>query len=137
MQKIGSFFAKNWIRFLASIGVCLLIMAIYNLILHFSGYSNVWNSLYYYANGATIAGFSMLFFGLLLVLSHFGAFDIFNFFFQRKKKEDGTKENYGDYVNRKKEEKGSLNLYFLPYIIVGVLFILFSIIAILIIRSYN
>lgn len=137
MQKIRSFFAKNWIRLLASFGVGLFIMALYNLILHFNNYSNVWTSLYYYANGATIAGFCLLFFGLLLLLSHFGAFDIFTFYIQRKKKENGSKENYGDYVNRKREENSTLDLYFLAYIIVGVLFIIFSIIAILILRSYN
>ena len=86
-----------------------------------------------YRDGATIGGFALIFFGLLLVLNHFGAFDIFNYFFQRKKKEDGSKEIYSEFVERKRIEKGRLNLSFLPYLIIGCLYILFSVIALLII----
>lgn len=131
MKKIGEFFQKNYIRFIACTLAGLLIMAIYNFIVQFTSDKQAWSELYAYRDGATIAGFSLFFFGLLLVLAHFGAFDIFNYFFRRKRKENGVKENYGEYVNRKKEEKGSLNLYFLPYIFVGILFLIFSLIAIL------
>ena len=134
MRKIGAFFKKNWIRFLACLGAGLLVMAGYNFILQFTSDSEAWKELYAYRDGSTIAGFAILFFGLLLLLSHFGAFDIFNFYFQRKKKDDGSKENYGEYVKRKKEEKSALNLYFLPYIITGIIFVLFSVIALLIIK---
>ena len=106
-------------------------MLIYNLVLQSTSGVNIWVLLSSYRDGATIAGFVLFFFGLLLILSHFGAFDIFNFFFQRKKKEDGKKEIYSEYVERKRMEKGHLNLFFLPYLIVGSLYLLFSVIAIL------
>ena len=131
MLKIGLFFKENWIRFLASLGVGLVLMTVYNVVLQSTNDVNAWVMLSSYRDGATIAGFSLIFFGLLLILGHFGAFDIFNFYFRRKKKEDGSKENYGEYVERKKMEKGRLNLYFLPYLIVGALFLLFSVIALL------
>ena len=131
MAKIGLFFKENWIRFLASIGVGAIFMLIYNLVLQSTSDVNIWAMLSSYRDGATIAGFALFFFGLLLILAHFGAFDIFNFFFQRKKKEDGSKEIYSEYVERKRMEKGHLNLFFLPYLIVGSLYLLFSVIAIL------
>ena len=131
MLKIASFFKENWIRFVASIGVGAIFMVIYNAILQSTTSVNIWALLSSYRDGATIGGFVLFFFGLLLILSHFGAFDIFNFFFGRKKKEDGTREIYSEYVQRKRMEKGHLNLYFLPYLIVGSLFLLFSVIALL------
>ena len=131
MLKIGLFFKENWIRFLASIAVGLIFMLIYNLVLQSTTDVNIWAMLSSYRDGATIAGFVLFFFGLLIVLAHFGAFDIFNFFFARKKKEDGSKEIYSEYVERKRMEKSHLNLSFLPYLIVGGLYLLFSLIAIL------
>ena len=133
MQKIGLFFKENWIRFVASIVVGVIFMVIYIALLQSSIDVNAWAMLASYRDGATIAGFVLIFFGLLLVLSHFGAFDIFNFLLGRKKKEDGTKEKYFEYVERKRIEKGHLNLFFLPYLIVGSLYLLFSVIALLII----
>ena len=131
MDKIGLFFKKNWIRFVACIVVGALFMVLYNVLLQSSTDVNIWVMLSSYRDGATIAGFVLFFFGLLLILGHFGAFDIFNFFFARKKKEDGSKEIYSEYVERKRMEKGHLNLFFLPYLIVGSLYLLFSVIAIL------
>ena len=106
-------------------------MVIYNLVLQSTTDVNIWAMLSSYRDGATIGGFALFFFGLLLILSHFGAFDIFSFMFARKKKEDGSKEIYSEYVERKRMEKGHLNLFFLPYLIVGSLYLLFSVIAIL------
>ena len=133
MDKIVTFFKENWIRFLACIGVGAIFMVLYNLVLQSTTDVNIWTMLSSYRDGATIGGFALFFFGLLLILAHFGAFDIFNFFFARKKKEDGSKEIYSEYVERKRIEKGHLRLYFLPYLIVGGLYLLFSLIAILII----
>ena len=133
MNKIGQFFKENWIRFLVCIGVGGIFIVLYNLMLQSTTDVNIWVLLSSYRDGATIGGFVLFFFGLLLILGHFGAFDIFNFFFGRKKKEDGTREIYSEYVERKRMEKGHLNLSFLPYLIVGSLYLLFSVIAILVI----
>ena len=131
MIKIGLFFKENWIRFVASFGFGLFLMVIYNLILQSASETNIWAYLSSYRDGATIAGFVLVFFGLLLVIGHFGAFDIFSYYLLRKKKENGKKEIYSEYVERRRMEKGHLNLFFLPYLIVGSLFILFSVIALL------
>ena len=124
---LADFFTKNWIRMLVAFLVGLTLMALYN-VSQAAGGNPSWTGLEYYRDGSFIAGMILLFIGLLVVIAHFGTFDIFSFYAGRKKKENGHKENFGDYVERKNKERGKLTLSFLSYIIVSLVFISFSLI---------
>lgn len=89
---------------------------------------NSWTVIIGYCNGFFIAAFTLISIGLLAVLNLFGAFDIFSFYPGRKKKEDGTKESLYDYSTRKKEERGKFKLVFVPYISLGSVYLLVSLV---------
>ncbi len=129
MYKIGLFFKKNWIRFLVSVLTATTLLIVYLVAYQNADNINTWVVPAYYRDGLFIAGMVVVFFGGLAIVSNFGIFDIFSFYPGRKKKEDGKKENYGDYVQRKKLERSSeKNLYFLPYFIIGGLLLIASLI---------
>ena len=127
LYKIGDFFRRNWIRMLIAFGVGLLFMAGYNISYSTTG-ANSWGQLEYYRDGSFIAFMILLSVGLLALISQTGFFDIFSFYPRRKKKEDGTKENFGDYVQRRNQERGKLNLSFLSYIIIALMYAIFSLV---------
>ena len=134
MNKIGEFFKKNWIRFLAALAVGIVFVVIY-LVAYQSAVNkgeeklNVWVMPEYYRDGLFIAGMIVVFMGALAVVASFGIFDIFSYYPGRKKKENGYKENYGDYVNRKKLERSSnKNPFYLSYFIIGALFLITSLV---------
>ena len=133
MLKILGFFRHNWIRMLISLGVGLAIMSIYNASYQSSG-ASAWSKIEYYRDGSFIAAMTLIFVGLLSLLTHFGAFNMFSFYFNRKRKDNGYKENYTEYSERKRIERGSLDLYFLSYIIIGLLFLIFSIIVFIVLK---
>ena len=127
MEKIGRFFRENWIRIIIAVVIGAVILLAY-MLLHISSEYNQWVHPEYYRDGLFAGGISDVFIGILALLSFFGTFDIFTFYFKRKKKDSGYKENYGEYVERKRLERGHLNLFFLPYIIIGLLYISASLI---------
>ena len=134
MNKIGEFFKKNWIRFLTALAVGIVFVVIY-LVAYQSAVNkgeeklNVWVMPEYYRDGLFIAGMIVVFMGALAVVASFGIFDIFSYYPGRKKKENGYKENYGDYVNRKKLERSSnKNPFYLSYFIIGALFLITSLV---------
>ena len=133
MVKIGEFFRKNWIRMLVSFGIGLALMILYNISYAVRG-ANSWGSLEYYRDGSFIAGMALFFVGLLALISHTGFFDIFSFYPRRKRKEDGTKENYTEYVERKTIERGKLTLSFLSYIFIALLYVIFSLVLFFVLR---
>ena len=129
MNSIGNFFKKNWIRFIVSLAIGATMVCIYNFGHQISLKINPWVIPYFYRDSLFIAGMVVVFSGGLAIVSNFGVFDIFSFYPRRKKKEDGKKENYGDYVERRRAERSSdKNLYFLPYFIIGTLFLIASLI---------
>lgn len=130
LAKIGQFFAKNWIRLLIAFGIGLAFMTLYNAIQ--GQYS--WSHLEYYRDGSFIAGMILLFMGLLALLTSFGAFNIFSFYFNRKEKENGMKENYTEYSERKKEERSKFDFSFLSYIIIAFAYLLFSVITLIVLK---
>ena len=129
MNKILTFFRKNWIRLIVSLGLGATFLIIYLLAYQNADKVNTWTNPAYYRDGLFLSGMILIFFGGLAICSYFGIFDIFSFYPGRKKKEDGKKENYGDYVERKKLERSSdKSLFFLPYFIVGGLMLIASLI---------
>lgn len=131
--KIGEFFKKNWIRMLVSFVVGLVLMAIYNASYAATGVKS-WQSLEYYRDGAFISFMVITGMGLLALLAFFGAFDIFSYYPGRKKKDDGRKETYGEYVERKNLERGKFDFFFLSYILIALMYAIFSLILFFILR---
>ncbi len=132
-KKIGIFFKKNWIRLIVAFIVGLILMTIYNVSNAAAG-ANSWGKLEYYRDGSFLAGMALFFFGLLVLVASLGAFDIFSFFTRRKKKDDGHKETYAEYVQRKNQERVKINFSFLSYIIVALAYILASLILFLVLK---
>ena len=133
LSKIGQFLKKNWIRMLVAFLIGLLLMVIYNVSYATAG-ANSWGRLEYYRDGSFIAGMVLFFIGLLAIISNTGFFDIFSFYPGRKKKENGSKENYAEYVQRRNEERGKFNLYFLSYFIIALVYALLSIILFFVLK---
>lgn len=124
-MAVVEFFEKNWIRMIIVFSVGLVIMALYNVSYAASG-APAWTRLEYYRDGSFITAMSLFFVGLLVLIAHFGLFDIFSFFAGRKRKENGQKENFGDYVERKRNERSHFDFAFLAYILVSLVFLAFS-----------
>lgn len=127
LYKIGAFLKKNWIRMLVAFAIGLIFMTIYNASYASTGV-NSWRQLEYYRDGSFISFMIIVSLSLLTLISQTGFFDIFSFYPSRKKKEDGTKENYSEYVQRRNEERGKINLSFLSYIIIALVYAIFSLV---------
>ena len=117
MKKILVFLSENWIRFLIALMIGAVLMIIYNAV------QNTWHLLRGYLDGFFISGMVLIGFSLLVLMSLFGAYDIFSFYFARKQKEEGGKENYYEYSERRRLEKVGKKLIFLPYLIIGVIYL--------------
>ena len=129
MNKISEFFAKNWLRMVISLGIGIAIVCLYNISYQNADKVNTWIDPVYYRDGTFLAGMIVVFIGGLAIVANFGIFDMFAFYFRRKKRENGKKENYGEYVERRNVERSSRkDLFFLSYFIVGALFLITSVI---------
>jgi len=95
-------------------------MVIYN----FSAGS--WDSKMSYLNGSFISAATLISLSLLSVLTQFGTFNIFTFYFGRKVKENGHKEDLYEYSERKKESRKKYNFVFIPYLFFGLVFLIIS-----------
>ena len=126
MNAIFTFLKKNYIRMIVAFVIGLILMVIYNVSYQYGYNVNSWAGLSYYRDGAFIAGAVLFFVGLLVLLAGFGSFDIFSFYFARKVKEDGKKENYTEYVERKRETRSKFNFSFLSYLLIATCFLAFS-----------
>ena len=72
-------------------------------------------------DAVSIGGAVSFLLGLLSMVSHFGAFDTFNYGFRRI---GGRRnEDYYEYTSRKTDERSRQELTFMPFITVGVLLI--------------
>ena len=127
LEKILGFLKSNWIRMLVSFLVGLGLMAAYNAVYAGQGQPS-WTNLHFYRDGSFIAAATIFFIGLLAIVANLGFFDIFSYYIGRKTKDDGKKENYGEYSARKTEERGKFNPFFLSYIIIALVFLTFSLI---------
>jgi len=116
-----NYLRKYWIKFVVSLAIGILLMCIYNWI------NGHWDVPMFYSNGGFIAGASLFLIGMLSLVNSFGAFDLSSFYFRRKRVDETRKENYGEYVNRRAEERAHSHLGFLPYAIVGIVFIIVAI----------
>ena len=122
MRKVLDFFIENWIRLVASFVFGAAVMVIFVAI------KQNWSVVINYVNGLFLAGFLLFAFGVLIILTGFGSFNMFTFYFNRKKKDNGYKENYYEYTQRKEIERSKYKKIFLPYLIIGTLYILISVV---------
>ena len=126
-QKIGRFFARRWLAMLISFVIGLVVLVIYNVV------RGNWILLINYCNGAFIAGFSLLLIAMLTIVSDSGGFYIFSYFFARKKDEQNHVEDFYEYQERRKQNREQHRFTWLPFVIVGGFFLLFSLISLLIV----
>lgn len=89
--------------------------------------SHGFNHMIYYVNGTSIAGLALIFMGGLSLLGYFGAFEFWGYTFSRKDM-NGRRMEYSDYINQKKEKRVRSELPFGPYFLVGVLYLLVSLV---------
>ena len=103
MKFIKKLFINSWIRYLVSFVIGLIIAVIY---LSLNGFKYFYN----YVNAISTAGISLIFIGLLSLVSYLGAFYAFGYGFSQI---FGNKSNYKDlydYTTRKIEiRKGIIN----------------------------
>ncbi len=121
MDAILTYLRDHWIKFV----VCILIGATPLLI--YLGSKNGWTSSYAYMDGCFIGAATLLGIGFLAIINNFGGFDLFSFYFRRHKTENGP-EDFGDYVQRKGQERVKLRWGFLPYFVIGVCYLIPSIV---------
>ena len=122
MSVILSFLKKNWIRFLVATVFAAAPVIVYLAV------NQAWKLAIGYCNGLFISGFFLTGVSALVALNLFGAFDIFSFYFGRKLNEQGKKEDLYEYSTRKKEQRWKAKFAFLPYLIVGAICLIASLI---------
>lgn len=87
---------------------------------------NDFTSIIVYCDGFFIAGFSMLCVSALSIVNYFGAFDIFGYMFHNVK--NGSRQTLSQYSENRRIVKSKNKLYFLPYLIIGGIFIFVALI---------
>lgn len=90
------------------------------IILLYVGLRSGWHLVGLWSDGAFIAGFSLVCFALLVLLSSKGAFDIFAYPFKKHNPGD----SFYDYMQRKEEDRKKIGIPgFLPMILTGIILI--------------
>jgi len=102
---------------------------------------------FYYYDALSTAGLVCIFFGLLKMVAYFGAFDIFTYSFRKLSRNNRRRSNSGydpmqaddperkrfeslfEYSNQEKEKRRRSELTFIPYILVGIVFLIAGIIV--------
>lgn len=131
--RIREYFRLNWIRIIVGFAIGATLLFGYVAILYSAGNDkNAWNELTSYRDGLSIAGMFLLFFAALSLVSNLGAFNIFSYYPGRKRKENGMKETYAEYTNRKTEQSKKNRLFFLVYVVVGIIYLIPAIILLFI-----
>lgn len=88
-----------------------------------------------YINAFSVPGLCLYCFGGFSLIGSFGAFDTFSYSFRRRGK-DSLKMGYYEYINMKSEERKKGKPFpYVPYFVVGTLFILVSLILNIILIS--
>ena len=118
-RAIYQTFIEMWKKHLFCIIYAIVILVIYN------ASHDRWDLILYYSDGLFIAGFSLICFGLLSILNYFGAYDIFQHMVA-KRGANGVKPSLYEFSEQKRIERKKNKLVFLPYIFVGVILVLIS-----------
>lgn len=121
MDAILAFLRDHWIKFLVCVVLGFLCLLTYNFT------NGSWTRVDSYMDGCFIGGFALIAIGGLSWINNLGGFDIASFYIRRKNIGE-RKEDYYEYGERRKEERSRNKLTFLPYIIVGSLYLIASLI---------
>jgi len=118
LTQIRKYWLTNLITFLLSIAVGVGIF----FIVFLSG----GRSLLAAVNGATLGGLIVLLFGLLMMVSHFGAFDMFVFGFKQLfsllfSKDPRKNGEYHEYRDGKTQKRNDSSYNFVSTILAGIL----------------
>lgn len=81
----------------------------------------------FYVGGVQIAGLAIILMGGLSMLGYYGAFDFWGYTFS-KKTVDGRRISIVDYTERRQVKRHSKNIPFTPYFLVGIVFLVASLI---------
>lgn len=88
-----------------------------------------------YCSAFGISAFFQLLLAGLAFVGNQGAFDIFGFYPSRKRV-NGKKENYREFVERKNKDRELTKFGFMPYIFVGLILLFFSLIFFLLVKLF-
>ncbi|MDE6947732.1 MAG: DUF3899 domain-containing protein [Anaeroplasmataceae bacterium] len=118
--KFKTIFLHSWIKYLSCVIYGIVIIVVYNSF-------REWSKLVNYIDAIFIAGFSLVCIGGLSIVNNLGTFDIFTHMFVRSK-ENQPKPSLYEYSNSKKEKRYKNRFYCIPYFVLGVLYIIISVI---------
>ena len=121
MDAFFTYIRDHWIK----IAVCFLIGTSTTMITLAT--RNGWTSAQAWSDACFVAAAILLGVGVLAIVNNFGGFDLFQYYFRRRRTEEGP-EDFGSYVTRKGEERVKLRWGFLPYIVIGIAFLIPSIV---------
>ena len=108
-------------KYLVCLGIMLIIPVIYNLL------RNEWDLIINYMDSFFLAGLVLILVGMLSIVDYFGGLDIFRYIFI-KRNPDGSKKTLYDFSEGRKEKIKDDKYRFTPYMVVGVISILISVI---------
>lgn len=111
-----------------------LLCLLYSLIVIVFYLASYGITLYNGVDATFISGFSLLCVGGLSFCTQQGTFDIFSYTFA-KKGTPGNRITFYDYQQRKIEKRKNAKFAPIPYLVVGVFFIIISVILLIIFRS--
>ena len=80
--------------------------------------------LFYYVDAIELAGAAVFFMGLLQLVAYFGAFDTFGYAFSGFRRKERSYQDLMAYNTQKQEKRRQQELPFMPFILVGILFML-------------
>ncbi|MCR4625812.1 MAG: DUF3899 domain-containing protein [Lachnospiraceae bacterium] len=81
-----------------------------------------------YVDAFSVAGGAVFFLGLLQMVSHYGAFDIFGYSFSSFRRKEREYTDYIDYQTKKRAVKSNSKLTYMPFIAVGAIFFIIGMI---------
>lgn len=105
--------------------VILFILGCFIIVIN--GFTVGFDHLISYVDGTFVAGFSLILIGGLSTLNYFGAYDFWSYTFS-KRNPNGTKKPLYEYSAEKKEKRSRGDFAFTPYYVVGLFFLIISII---------
>ena len=122
MKKV---FLHSPIRYFVSVIIVVTIIILYRIFNKADIGTSKSDLLIAYSNSLFLGGVLLISIGLLSLVDYNGGYDIFRFMFVRKNP-DGTKQTLRDYSETRKEKIKNKKYYFVPYILVGALAIIVS-----------
>jgi hypothetical protein len=120
MTTFKKLFLHSPVRYIVAFVISSVIALLYLII-------NGWNYKIYYLDAFTTGGMVTVLFGLLVLVSHFGAFDTFAYGFSTFKRNRRYKDLV-EYTDAKRIKRASNHFTFMPYVTVGLLFIIIGLI---------